>query len=98
QEVDDGRDDEEVQRGVHEVPVQEPAAMDGKGEVGEIRLRAQGGDERGDEVLDQGMDHVPEGHADDDPHRQVDDVPAQHKGLEIVEKPQHNPEYDSSAI
>lgn len=45
--VDDGRDDQKVEGDVDEVAVAEVTLVDGEDQVGEVRLPAQGSDQRG---------------------------------------------------
>jgi hypothetical protein len=47
------------------------------------RLSQKGAHDRHDEILDRAGDDLAEGTADDDGHRQVDDVPAAYEFLEL---------------
>src|SRR5215813_10179384 len=78
--VDDGGDDQEVEGDVDEVAVAEVTFVDGEDQVGEVRLPAQRGDQRCDQVLDQRLHDVAERHADHDRDREVDEV-ASHEEL-----------------
>ena len=58
-----------------------------EGQVGEVGLAEDGGDERRDRVGHERGDHGREGDADDDRDRQVDDVAPQDELLEIRQHP-----------
>src|SRR5215475_5157507 len=74
--VDDGGDDQEVEGDVDEVAVAEMTLVDGEDQVGEVGLPSQGGDQRGDQVLDQRLHDVAERHTDHHRDGQVDEVAA----------------------
>ena len=81
----DRRDDEERDERVEEVAVGEAAVVDREGEVAEVRLAADGGDQRRDDVLDERVDDGRERGADDDRDGEVDEVPAQDEAAEFLE-------------
>ena len=59
-----------------DVAVEELALVDREGEAGDVRLADDGGDEEGQQVLDQGTDDDVEGDADDHGDGPLDDIAA----------------------
>jgi hypothetical protein len=76
---------QERDHGVQEVAVPEHAAIDREGEAREIVLAENRGDDRRDQIRHEGGDDRAKSGADDNSHREVDDVAAQQEGLELPE-------------
>src|SRR4051794_28420006 len=77
QEVDDGGQDRERDQRIEEVAVQELRLVDRERETAEVLRTPDRAEQRSDEVLRQSNDERAERGADDDGHRQVDEVAAQ---------------------
>ena len=65
-------DDKEAEKRVDEVADQELRAVDGEVPRREVGHPSEGRDDRGDEILYQGLDHGAKSRADHDRDRQVD--------------------------
>src|SRR5215469_4194119 len=79
EEVDDEGDDEEIDDGVDEVADLDGRRADSEDDVGEVGLAHDGGDERGNDVIDQGFGDCGEGAADDYGDGEVHNIAAQNK-------------------
>src|ERR1019366_8614067 len=77
-------DDRERQQRVDEGAVGELAAIDGEAERREVRLVADGADDRRDQVGDQGLDNGVEGDADDHRDGQLDEIAPEQELLEAA--------------
>jgi hypothetical protein len=77
EEVDGGRDEQELDRGVEEVAVLDVTTMDVQHQVGEIRLLDDGCDQWRDDVAYQRVDDTGESRADDNGNGQIDYITAQ---------------------
>ena len=86
EEVEDEGDDQERDDRVDERAVADFAVVDREGQGREVRLTADGRDERGDDVLDKRVDDLGERGADDNRDRQVEDVAAQDERLELIDQ------------
>jgi len=67
---------EKVDHRVHQVAVSELAAIDREGEAGEVLLAEDCGDERREDVLNEGLHDTGEGSANDHSDCQVDHIAA----------------------
>jgi len=85
EEVNHDRDKGKGDRGVEKVAVLDDAAVDVKGEGGEVRLADDRGDKRVDDVGDERGDDAGEGGADDDGDGEVDDVTAKDEVSKVLE-------------
>src|SRR5690242_14416452 len=86
EEIDDGRHEQEGDDVVDEVAVLKLAVVDREAELGKIRLAADGGDERRQEIFDKALNHAYEGSADDEADRHIDDIASEEKLLEAAER------------
>src|SRR5262249_24431883 len=75
---------------VDEVAVEEPAPVDREAELGEVVLPKDRGDQRRDQVGDERRDERAEGDADDEGHRQLDEVAAQEESSELLGHGMHS--------
>src|SRR5712691_6940109 len=75
--VDHGGDDHEGQRGIDKAAVGEMALVDRERQLAEVRLPADGADERRDQVFDQRLDHRVESDADDYRDGKLDEIAAE---------------------
>ncbi len=87
EEVDDRRDGHERDQGVEEMAVVELRVVDREGQVAEVRLAADGSDDRRHEVRDHGRDERPERCADHDRDGEIHEVAPQQEIPEALHLP-----------